>query len=332
METHDVVIVGGGPAGAACAWRLAQRGVDCVILDAQPFPRLKLCAGWVTPAVLSDVDIAPDAYPHGLVTFTRLRVHVAGLRFSLSSVQHSIRRFEFDDWLVRRAGVPLLNMDVRDIRRDNGQYIVAERFRCRHLVGAAGTKCPVYRLLFRDSNPRARELQTVTLEQELPYAWTDPDCHLWFFRQGLPGYAWYVPKANGWLNIGIGAMAAQLKARGDDIRRHWERFVAQLDRAGLVRNVALAPKGYSYYLRADMDCVQRDGALLAGDSAGLATRDLCEGIGPAVRSGLLAADAILDGTTYSLRSVARYSVEQRLVRRALEYGFVSRGRLRHAGA
>ena len=49
-------------------------------------------------------------------------------------------------------------------------------------------------------------------------------------------------------------------------------------------------------------------AFLSGDSAGLATRDLCEGIGPAIRSGQRAAEAIVSGTAYTLDGiVARVS-------------------------
>jgi flavin-dependent dehydrogenase len=59
MKTTDVLIVGGGPAGSSCAWRLNQRGVDVLLLDAQDFPRQKLCAGWITPQVLTDLQIDP---------------------------------------------------------------------------------------------------------------------------------------------------------------------------------------------------------------------------------------------------------------------------------
>ena len=72
------------------------------------------------------------------------------------------------------------------------------------------------RSLFADVLQRNRELQTVTLELEFPCEWQDPDCHLWFFEHGLPGYSWYVPKASGWLNVGVGAMAARLKRRGEN--------------------------------------------------------------------------------------------------------------------
>jgi flavin-dependent dehydrogenase len=186
-------------------------------------------------------------------------------------------------------------------------------------VGAGGTKCPVYRTLFRESNARAKELQTVTLEHEFAYPYTDPDCHLWFFSKRLPGYAWYVPKADGYLNVGIGGMAQTLKNRGDDIWRHWEHFVQQLARAGLVRDVPLEPKGYSYYLRKDVNTVRIDNAFIAGDAIGLATRDMCEGIGPAIRSGLMAADAISQGTEYSIDAIGRYSIDKRWMHRSLEY-------------
>lgn len=322
MDTCEVLIVGGGPAGASCAWRLAQRGVDTRLLDAQAFPRLKLCAGWITPEVVADIQLDQDTYPHRFNSFDRFQVHIFGLNYKLASVQHSIRRYEFDDWLLKRAGVPVSTHNVREIRREGEYYVVDDRYRARYLVGAGGTKCPVYRTLFRESNARARELQTVTLEQEFAYSYEDPDCHLWFFSKKLPGYAWYVPKADGYLNVGIGGMAQTLKQRGDDIWRHWENFIQQLARAGLVRDVQLEPKGYSYYLRKDVNTVRIGNAFIVGDSIGLATRDMCEGIGPAIRSGLMAADAITRGTPYSIDSIGRYSVDKRWINRSLEYFMV----------
>ena len=79
--------------------------------------------------------------------------------------------------------------------------MIDDRFRCRYLIGAGGTRCPVYRELFRPAHPRASALQAVTLELEFPFDWRDGDCHLWFFSHGLPGYAWYVPKADGLARI-----------------------------------------------------------------------------------------------------------------------------------
>jgi flavin-dependent dehydrogenase len=54
--------------------------------------------------------------------------------------------------------------------------------------------------------------------------------------------------------------------------------------------------------------VRRDNAFIVGDAVGLATRDMGEGIGPAVRSGLLAAQAIVHDTDYDLRAIARVSL------------------------
>ena len=54
--------------------------------------------------------------------------------------------------------------------------------------------------------------------------------------------------------------------------------------------------------------MRRDNAFITGDAAGLATRDLGEGIGPAIRSGLRAAQAILEGTPYRLDDVTGISI------------------------
>ncbi len=308
MRDADVIVVGGGPAGAACAWRLARRGVDVLVLDLAEFPRLKLCAGWVTPEVLADLEIEAGEYPHRLLTFDRLEFHAFGGGVGLRCRQHSVRRYEFDAWLLERSRAPLIRHRVREIRREDGRYVIDDAFRCRWLVGAGGTRCPVYRGLFRELNPRASERQVVTYEHEFECNWRDDRCHLWFFGNGLPGYAWYVPKQDGWLNIGVGGMAATLKSRGDDIRRHWRHLGEQLEREGMLSSREFDAAGYSYYVRGGVDVVLHEGAFLCGDSAGLATVDMGEGIGPAVASGLRVADAISTGSDYHLRGIARRSL------------------------
>lgn len=322
MRDVDVIVVGGGPAGSSCAWRLMRGGSDVLVLDKERFPRLKLCAGWITPAVVRDLEMDAATYPHRFLTFERLHVHLKGLHLPMRCVQHSIRRYEFDAWLLERAGAPVERHTVREIAREGERFVVDGRWRCRWLVGAGGTRCPVYRALFREANPRARELQTVTYEHEFAHRWEDGDCHLWFFEHGLPGYSWYVPKQDGWLNVGVGGMAEKLKRRGEDIKTHWSRLTRRLASSGMVRDAVYEPAGYSYYLRGDTEVARVGNAFITGDAAGLATRDLCEGIGPAVRSGLRAAECIMDARReYRLDDVTGQSIETRLASRVLEWAF-----------
>jgi flavin-dependent dehydrogenase len=307
MRSCDVLIVGGGPAGSSAAWRLRRAGADVLLLDRESFPRQKLCAGWITPEVVRELEIDVAAYPHRLLTYPRLRMHFGRVHLPVPCVQHSIRRFEFDAWLLERAGVPAEQHNVRHIAAADGGYVIDGSYHCRYLIGAGGTRCPVYRELFRELNPRASELQIVTLEHEIEYDWRDADCHLWFFSQGLPGYSWYVPKEHGWLNVGVGAIATRLKERGQDIRSHWAHLAAMLG-ASLAPGARYDPTGYSYYLRGAVEVVRRGNAFITGDAAGLATRDLGEGIGPAVRSGLRAAEAIVGGAQYRLEDVTGVSL------------------------
>jgi flavin-dependent dehydrogenase len=308
MRTADAIVVGGGPGGSTCAWKLREAGLDVIVLDKATFPRPKLCAGWVTPEVLRDLELEPGDYPHSLMTFEALRFHWKFLSFAPATSQHSIRRYEFDDFLLQRAGAEVVEHKVKSVREDGADYVIDEAFRCRYLVGAGGTSCPVYRNLFHDSNPRASKLQIATLEQEFPYDWQVPACHLWFFDGGLPGYAWYVPKANGYINVGLGGIADRLKARGGHLREYWRQLTRKLAQQGLVRYDEYRPTGYSYYLRGDVDKVRDGNAYLVGDAAGLATRDMGEGIGPAVASGLLAAQSIVSGAEYSLAGIDQFSL------------------------
>jgi flavin-dependent dehydrogenase len=307
VRTADAIVVGGGPAGSTCAWKLRQAGLDVLVLDRAAFPRTKLCAGWVTPEAMEDLELDPRDYPHSLMSFDRLRVHWKMLGASPPTTQYSIRRFEFDDFLLQRAGADLVEHKVRDIQREDGAFVVDNEFRSKYLVGAGGTACPVYRAFFSRRLRRDGGLQTATLEHEFRYDWNDPSCHLWFFDDGLPGYAWYVPKENGFINVGLGGIAIRLKQKDGHLREYWQRYVGKLKHHGLVRYDNYEPKGYSYYLRGKVESARDGDAFIVGDAVGLATRDMCEGIGPAVRSGLIAARSILSGEPYSLEDISKLS-------------------------
>src|SRR6202008_4612440 len=121
--------------------------------------------------------------------------------------------------------------------------------------------------------------------------------HLWFCEQGLPGYSWHVPKESGGLKVGIGGFAERIKSAGQDIKTHWAHFAARLG-GGLTRGAHYDPAGYSYFLGGRVDAVRRDNAFITGGAPGLASRGLGGGSGPAIRSGLRAAEAILRGAPY----------------------------------
>ncbi len=305
---YDVIIVGGGPAGSSCAWKLRQSSLKVAVVDQARFPRFKTCAGWITPQVLRDLRLNLRDYPHGLSTFTSFEVYLNGLHLRLPTLQYAIRRYEFDAWLLQRAEVDVIEHRVKNIRQQGQEYVLDDLFTARYVIGAGGTHCPVARTFFDTHSPRPKQSLIVAQEDEFRFDYSDSRCYLWFFDNGLPGYSWYVPKENGYVNVGVGGKAEQLKNKGDNLKNHWNLLVEKLARFELVRDHDWKPSGHSYFLRHQPARARAGNAFLVGDSLGLATLDMGEGIGPAIQSGLLAAEAILNQKDYDPKSIPRYSL------------------------
>lgn len=311
MKEADVLIVGGGPAGASCARELVKEGKRVIVLDKASFPRDKLCAGWVPPGLFSRIGVKPEEYPHGLRTYRVLHFRVKGFPLPVPTRQYAIRRVEFDHWLLERSGAEVHLHQVRRIEKSDSspRFVVDGAFSAPYIVGAGGTGCPVARYAGHTRKGEGGGL-IVTMEEEFYYPKRKEACYLRFFDHGLVGYSWFFPKEDGYLTVGIGGKQGELRRRGETIRDHWRAFARRLWQNGLVRNHDFAPSGHSYYLRGSKSQWDFEGLYLAGDAAGLATVDMGEGIEPAVHSGYLAARAIIEDAPYSVEPVKRRSLPE----------------------
>ena len=154
MESCDVLIVGGGPAGSTLAWKLKASGLDVVILDKKTFPRDKTCAGWVTPAVIETLRLNVEEYRQGRV-FQPIKRFVTGTIGGKevhtaydSIVSYGIRRFEFDDYLLQRCGArQILGEPLKSLKHEGDGWVVNGKIRAPLVVGAGGHFCPVARYL-----------------------------------------------------------------------------------------------------------------------------------------------------------------------------------------
>jgi geranylgeranyl reductase family protein len=307
MEVFDVLVVGGGPAGAAAALRaLAERpGSSVAIVDAAPFPRDKTCGDGIAPHgldVLRSLGV-PDAVA-GYSPVDRMRLRTPGgaeVATPAARANYVVPREVFDARLVAAAvarGARLLRRRVRSLAVPAGPgtpVTVDGDLLARVVVGADGANSVVRRALGIGPNPPEALAIAVRGYADAPTADRPPEQLVHMVDEGWPAYAWSFPIGDGRTNIGYGTLRSRLRGVGESSGK------AALH-ATLARLLPDQP-AHPGTLRAHHLPMstwrprQPDGAvLLAGDAASLINPLTGEGIYYALLSGSLAGYAAVAAT------------------------------------
>jgi menaquinone-9 beta-reductase len=323
VEHWDVVVVGGGPAGAACAAsaRRAAPGARVLVLDRADFPRDKVCGDGIAPEaldVLAGLGLDPAALTAGHPPVARLRLRSPGgttVERAMHRPAAVVPREVFDDRLLRAAlatGAEFRRHTVRRVTVSATHVDVDGVFRAAVLVGADGAESVVRRALGIAPNRPDRLALAIR-----GYA-SEPAQHagvqsLLTTAQRWPAYAWSFPLGAGRANVGYGELVSGGGTRAT-LLAGLATLLPGVDPTGLRAHRLPLSTGRPR---------QPDGrVLLAGDAASLINPLTGEGIFYAVLSGALAGRAALRGAAAGAEY--RRALDRRLGRHLRSTALASR--------
>jgi len=340
----DALVVGGGPAGAAAAARLAAQGFKTILVDRATFPRDKVCGDFVGPAALVELaDLGVVEMP-GFRATNKIRdaaLHLDGKKLivrplpdvkGLPSYGRVIPRLELDAWIVeaaRQAGATVYgDRKATEVERTRDAVTVRGEsasgpweLRTRLLLGADGSNSTIARAIRGGLPPREDRILAVRAY------FSDVDgpgdqADLYFSSESFPGYYWLFPARGAQANVGVGMVLSTYPHTNHNLRELLLRLMAN-DKA-MQRRLGGAEMhgkvvGWPLTTYNPRLPLTGDRVMLLGDAAGLINPLNGEGIQYALLSARWAADIASDCLSSDLLdalSLARY--EQR-VQQELRY-------------
>ncbi len=296
-RTYDVIVVGGGPAGACAAWGLAKAGVAVAVIEKAALPRYKTCGGGI-------VGRAMQALPLDLRHVVEQDCYTAQLNFlpgKLSFTTHRptpivsmTMRAQFDYALLsaaQEAGATVHQRCALDKVLFHGDFVTlvtgTGSMSARFVVAADGALSTVSRTI--DLADGRVMIPALEYEATVPDDRLDTFHGIARFDFGLipHGYAWVFPKQQH-LSIGVLSMVR----RGSDLKQAMTHY---LDLLGCGPVTQIERHGFVIPIRPRRGPFADKRILLVGDAAGFADPVTGEGISFAARSGLMAAQSLVDG-------------------------------------
>ena len=361
---YDVVIVGGGPSGSACAYWLAEAGWSVCLIEKKHFPREKTCGDGLTPRSvfqLAEMGLEGIVATNGH-KYNGLRAFGFGAALEMNWPEHpvfpnygyTITRFNLDGLVAENAeksGADVLNgveaLGLLDATQGRDGELVAAKgvvvkdkdtgataeIRGRYVVAADGQNSRLGRDLgvTRNRNwPMGMALRGYYTSERHDEPWIDSHLDIRDTNgQVVPGYGWIFPLGDGRVNVGVGLLSTGGAWKGVNTTKLQEYFVAQTAEAwGLSEETCLgAPTGGR--LPMGLSIGPRVGAntLTIGDATGMVNPFNGEGIAYGYESGRLAA-AVLGEALLAEDPTALALYDERLDAAYGDYYKVARGFVR----
>ncbi|HEY4734623.1 MAG TPA: FAD-dependent oxidoreductase [Gemmatimonadaceae bacterium] len=318
----EVIVVGGGPAGAATAWALAREGADVLVLDRATFPRDKVCAEYLSPQasrILSDMGVLEDVEASG-------PAHLAGMRLRAPNglivdgefaANHGFRAFRDKGLAIRRTILDEIVLRgarnagarveegarVADVTRDDSGRVTGVTGigvdgapfsrRGRYVVGADGLRSVVARRL-RLVKPNRVWPRRIALVAH--YTGVQGVTDMGEMHVDYDGYFGIVDVGGGIMNVAVVVPMERAKQLGDDRAAFLENWIAS--RPHLAPRFVGAKRITPVRTTGPFATTSRrgwaPGAAVVGDAADFFDPFTGEGIYAALRGGELLAPYLLD--------------------------------------
>jgi geranylgeranyl reductase family protein len=319
---HDVLVIGGGPAGAATSYWLAKAGHDVVVVEKKVFPRVKTCGDGLTPRAVHQLDeMGLRDRLTQFHSYDGLRTVAHGMTLELKWPDHPIfpnygyvvRRRDLDTMVAEHAveaGATLIQgaEAVRPILSDGlvtGAVVkhkesgLTEEIHARYVVIADGANSRFGRALGTNRNrgyPQGMAIRGYFSSPISDTPWIESALDI-RDRNGnsLPGYGWIFPLGDGEINVGIGLLSTFRDFKSVNTTHILEEFVATAPEYwGISAETATSvPTGGRLPMGGSVQPKVGPTWIVVGDAAGSINPFNGEGIDYAYETGRMGA-ALLD--------------------------------------